>query len=1300
MVGMTSSKEEEAIWLKPTKEPTVNEDSSEGIWRTTDDGQKIFIKDGVAYGGGPNGPSTEPKKEGTKVLHGTSLDRVKSILAEGIVPKAELQKMAWPGVGDKDKGDKVYTTDSLEVAKWYGRTHSLYTKNPEDFAVFEIEVPEGTEGITSGTEGGSQFKVIAYDKIPPSWIKSVYVSQGGSELVRKSPTELTTNEKVQKRFVPVFLGATNLTDNFDPNQPRAENGRWTDGTETSDKTTEQERAGFINRGKELSERLRQYSEDYKKDGKDKYSEQVLRVAELIDKEDYEGALKEFNVGDLMFDIGRTHTELLELKTEAYIAKEFGSDWGTKPGTYIAWRSGEVGAKAGTFFSIDKQGADDYAPNHGVEESKRYLVTIKNPLSAKRLEEAYSKLTGKPVKDIIAQREKAKDIGKWWITLDQKIRKEAVKKGYDSVVYTKPAPPAIRELVVFEENSITVNAFCPTGKGGGIDNSCPPKKMDDGGSYVPLKSNSADPFLMSVVAKSYAKLWLKQMTGEELDSTEKLNYMDRIHYMTSLSEKDKVKIYGMIITAINEDDTGAYAKLEMGNKYPHALKKTLGIESYLVIDTVPLVDGIEDAEIIALQKGKDLALKIQQAVLTSPEDVPIEQMISMLEDINSLPEDQKAMALDKMESVLDDNSGTYEMKDMVQTAKSNLFEKVYLKNKLEKGAGLSPEEEEKLYADINEFFPEAKGTNLPSETTVTESQKKFPDSLDSLEHVKNLGGTTGATLVRDPATGNLYVKKKGNNPDHIRNEYRVEKIYEAAGVPVLTSKLYDDPNSPVKLSVYQPNLVPLSQLSGQKYENAVAKIREDFALDATLANWDVIGQNMDNVMVDPETGTVYRIDVGGSMSFRAQGGLKLSQWNDANNELSSMKESPKNPTAKKIFGPMEDEQVIQSITKMENKSHAIMVAMKENGVSEADQLKFQARLVNAQTHKGMLDAAESVHVSKQSTSTVISSVSAANLKALVTSKKMGSDFAEKVAFLNPNGIEGDTVFVPMVGGPSGSWKANNKQIIDHMKSVLPPGTKLQGVMINKMKEGGFKISTKTEEKLYEQAKKTVGVKAPHMGTAPVAYVPGSSKVIPGMGGTVTKDASIDFGALGLPQVSEYNYSTYSKALSEMTQSEKEPIKKFTGIYSSEIRKAFWAPNDSDKKYINMGKKMVSSLKKIPAYNGVVYRGVTDTGKMTQEIAAIKQAGLGGTWTDVAPHSMSRSQKTAGNFAGTSGHLFVIKTKTGRPVEDISLYSSEREIIGMPGAQYRIVGIHENAKTFGTTSFEGPKSYKTVIELEEI
>jgi predicted ABC-type ATPase len=37
-------------------QPTYNEDTSEGIWRTTDGGAKIFIKDGEVRAGGPKGP--------------------------------------------------------------------------------------------------------------------------------------------------------------------------------------------------------------------------------------------------------------------------------------------------------------------------------------------------------------------------------------------------------------------------------------------------------------------------------------------------------------------------------------------------------------------------------------------------------------------------------------------------------------------------------------------------------------------------------------------------------------------------------------------------------------------------------------------------------------------------------------------------------------------------------------------------------------------------------------------------------------------------------------------------------------------------------------------------------------------------------------------------------------------------------------------------------------------------------------------------------------------------------------------
>jgi hypothetical protein len=54
-----------------------------------------------------------------------------------------------------------------------------------------------------------------------------------------------------------------------------------------------------------------------------------------------------------------------------------------------------------------------------------------------------------------------------------------------------------------------------------------------------------------------------------------------------------------------------------------------------------------------------------------------------------------------------------------------------------------------------------------------------------------------------------------------------------------------------------------------------KILDGFAADVLLANWDVIGLENDNILVD-EDGNPARIDNGSSFSFRAQGARKPAQ----------------------------------------------------------------------------------------------------------------------------------------------------------------------------------------------------------------------------------------------------------------------------------------------------------------------------------------------------------------------------------------------------------------------------------------
>ena len=154
-------------------------------------------------------------------------------------------------------------------------------------------------------------------------------------------------------------------------------------------------------------------------------------------------------------------------------------------------------------------------------------------------------------------------------------------------------------------------------------------------------------------------------------------------------------------------------------------------------------------------------------------------------------------------------------------------------------------------------------------------RNYPHAIDELEFIKDLGGSTGAKLYRDPRTGKKYVLKKGANADHLRSEYLAEQLYRQSGAKVPNSFLYDVDGVPVKLSEFVEDAVDLRTLKATdpaRYKKAVSKIENDFAADALLGNWDTVGMSMDNILVGADD-VVWRVDVGGSLRYRAQGDLK-------------------------------------------------------------------------------------------------------------------------------------------------------------------------------------------------------------------------------------------------------------------------------------------------------------------------------------------------------------------------------------------------------------------------------------------
>lgn len=171
---------------------------------------------------------------------------------------------------------------------------------------------------------------------------------------------------------------------------------------------------------------------------------------------------------------------------------------------------------------------------------------------------------------------------------------------------------------------------------------------------------------------------------------------------------------------------------------------------------------------------------------------------------------------------------------------------------------------------------------------------FPSDLSLLEDVKALGGSTGARLVKDPATGATYVLKRGASPDHLKAEMAADGVYAAFGaagidVRVPEFRAYTDANgNPVKLARFHEGK-SLADATPTQMRKAKTSMKNTFVLDALMGNWDVVGLAKDNVLIGND-GVLRRIDNGGSLDFRAMGARKTArQWSEGVEDLWSMRD---------------------------------------------------------------------------------------------------------------------------------------------------------------------------------------------------------------------------------------------------------------------------------------------------------------------------------------------------------------------------------------------------------------------------
>lgn len=236
----------------------------------------------------------------------------------------------------------------------------------------------------------------------------------------------------------------------------------------------------------------------------------------------------------------------------------------------------------------------------------------------------------------------------------------------------------------------------------------------------------------------------------------------------------------------------------------------------------------------------------------------------------------------------------------------------------------------------------KPTGRGGKLTAAQKQQKqlfvndlFPKDIASLKFVKDLGGSTGAKLVKD-TDGNQYVMKKAGTGlltnDMVKNEYLANQLYDMLGVRVPDYELYNDNGTNILLSRFIPGLTEVNKNSGQKDRRDLA---EKAMCDVLMNNWDVFCNDNSN---RDAAGRIIRVDNGGSLGMSAQGRKKTFNADVTKSYHDMVRYN------QAVFGELDNNDIIAQIKDIQKRKGDIVNYLKLTGEDKLADL-FGQRIDN-------------------------------------------------------------------------------------------------------------------------------------------------------------------------------------------------------------------------------------------------------------------------------------------------------------------------------------------------------------------
>jgi hypothetical protein len=205
-------------------------------------------------------------------------------------------------------------------------------------------------------------------------------------------------------------------------------------------------------------------------------------------------------------------------------------------------------------------------------------------------------------------------------------------------------------------------------------------------------------------------------------------------------------------------------------------------------------------------------------------------------------------------------------------------------------------------------PQAEPAPAQEATQEPEADPSKPESIDGWQQTGGQKGSNEGAEYTDEHGQKWYCKFPASEA-HTKNEMLAAKLYEAAGIEVPYLKLITKGG---KVGIASKIIDGVKKDSSALAAGAPG-VADGFAVDAWLANWDVVGTGYDNMQIKPD-GHAVRLDVGGSLLYRAQGTPKGDDFGNTVGELKTLKDGT-NGYAAHAFGKLTDAQVAASAKKV-------------------------------------------------------------------------------------------------------------------------------------------------------------------------------------------------------------------------------------------------------------------------------------------------------------------------------------------------------------------------------------------------